>query len=117
MTEPAILVPPTVWMGLRCETPDERDITKMTRTTVLFMPPCPYKTHYETDRYIFTPIIQPDPAWVIPRNFIVGSFVLTAYNDWPLTPGASTIFEWDIAGQEDYRAGEVVAAGTCSVMR
>ena len=109
-----ILTPSVVWMELKCKRPKESDITKRRDEIVLFRPRCPYRTLYLPDMLRFQPLTQPDPPWTIPRGFHVGSFVLEAFTQ---PEGGDSLWMWDIGGQENYREGETISAGECSVLR
>ena len=117
-TNAGVLVPPMVWMMLMCKQPDPKAITTGRDRLVVYMPVVPYSTRYESDKYVFTPLTQPIPQWQILRDFIPGSYVLQAFDKDPtFIQEAQSLFMWDIGGQDEFRAGDPISAGECSVMR
>jgi len=108
------LVPPMVWMELKCKRPDKRDLNKRLHELVLHRPRCLYLTMYERQRYVFKPVHQPDPPWQIVGDFIPGSYVLEAFT---AEEGGDSLYMWDLGGQEDFRPGEVIIPSVCTVPR
>ena len=108
--DPRILIPSTVWMELKFKRIDLRRLTHV----VTLKPRVPYQTIYEPDRYVFMPFAQPIPQWRVDPNFFPGSYVLEAYDR--IVDGES-LFMWDIAGQDDWRAGEEIFADVCTAPR
>lgn len=109
-----ILIPPTVWMELKCKRANLSDSTRRRDEVVIHMPRAPYKTVYEPALYTFVPLAQPHPQWQVATNFIPGTYVMEAFDH---EIGGASLFMWDIAGQEDYRPGEEIIADICTALR
>lgn len=109
-----LLIPPTVWMQLMCKRPKDNDVTRRRDEVVLHRPRCPYLTTYEADRWVFTPLSEPSPAWTIVRGFYVGSYVLEAFT---AQYAGDSLLMWDLGGQERYRAGEILRPAIVTAMR
>ena len=107
-----LLVPPMVWMELKCKRLDETLTTRGRHEIVAHIPRVPYRVDYEPERFVFTPLTQPDPPWRVVRGFIVGTYVLEAY-----TPADVSLIMWDVHGQENWHAGEEIIATTCTMPR
>ena len=104
-TNANLLVPDVVFMELKCKRPDERAVTFGRDEVCIHLPRCPYMTRYEPARWVFTPMTQPQPAWVIIRGFHVGSYTLEAFT---ALEGGVSLLMWDLAGQSEFRAGETI---------
>ena len=101
-------------MELKCKRPDTALSTLRGDALVVYRPRIPYATTYESDRYLFRPLRQPDPPWRVIQGFTPGTYVLEAFT--ALRSGDS-LFMWDIDGQDEYRPGDEIFAGNCTVPR
>ena len=110
-TNAGLLIPPLVYMELKCKVPDPRAVTSGRHAIVVFTR-VPFKVVYEPDRYVFLPLAVPEPPWLVIPGFIVGSYVLEAY-----TPAGESLIMWDLGGQEDYRPGDLITPDMCSMPR
>ena len=106
-----LLIPPMVFMELKCKVPDPTAVTTGRHRLVLY-PWVPFRADHEGNRYVFRPLREPDPPWRVIPGFIVGSYVLEAYS---LT-GESLVM-WDVRGQENYRPGDVITPDVCTFKR
>lgn len=119
-TNAGIIIPPVVYMELKCKRPDPKAIVRGREELVLHRPLVAYKVDYEPTRYVFTPLAQPEPPWQVVRGFIVGSYVLEAYAPVRSThqpEGLQSLLMWDLAGQEHWRSGETIGATTVTMAR
>jgi hypothetical protein len=95
-----------VWMELKC-----KRVGVYRDELVCYRPRVPCMTVYGPERYIFKPLVQPQPRWIVPEGFIPGSHVLEAYDD---RYGGESLFMWDLNGQEHYRPGQEIIPDVCT---
>jgi hypothetical protein len=107
-----IFIPPIIFMELKCKRPDPTAIVSGRHQLVIHTPRVPFKVDYEADRYVFTPLAEPQPPWQVVPGFIVGSYVLEAY-----TPTGESLVMWDVGGQENYRPGDIISPAVCTMLR
>jgi hypothetical protein len=107
-----LILPPVVWMELKCKRPDPRAIVKGREQIVVHRPRVPYKHEWENGVRVFTPLTMPDPPWLAVRDFVMDSYAMECYS---LIEGGESFYMWDLAGQINLRAGEQIIPGICRV--
>lgn len=111
--DPHMLVPPTTWVELKCKRPDPKALVRGRDQLVIHRPRVPFLTHYEDDRWVFTPLALPDPPWVVVGGFLPDTYVLESFT---AAEGGESLFMWDL-NTGHWRPGETIGVGPLTVMR
>ena len=111
--DPNMLVPPTLWIELKCKRPDPTAIVSGREQLVVHRPRVPYQTIYEADRWLFMPLTDADPPWVVIGGFTPGTYVLEGYT---APEGGESIFMWDL-NTERWVPGETIMQGRLEAPR